>query len=105
MWGTSGTARRRRLIRAEFVAGPAGCTILGAIALVSGTGWEVAVGVWLVGAGVSYVPLALHAQSLYQPGALEAELEDLDLRAELRRAGVRQLWIAAPFAVAIAAVA
>jgi len=63
----------------------------------------VILGVWLVGAGVNYLPLALHAQSLSRPGALEAELSNVDVRRELRRAGVWQLWIAVPFAVAIAA--
>jgi hypothetical protein len=93
------------LIRAEFVIGAVGCTTLGVLALRSGTGWQVALGVWLVGAGANYVPLALHAWSLSRPGALEAELEGLDLRRELRSAGVRQLWIAVPFAVAGAALA
>jgi hypothetical protein len=105
MWGTAGTERRRRLVRAEFLAGAVGCTILGALALLSGTGWEVVVGVWLVGAGVNYLPLAVQAQSLSRPGALEAELEGLNLRHELRRACAGQLWIAVPFAIAIAALA
>ena len=29
MYGTSGSARRRRLIRAEFIIGVAGCTLVG----------------------------------------------------------------------------
>jgi hypothetical protein len=105
MWGTAGSPRRRRLIRAEFVAGAVGCTILGVFVVVTGTGVWVAVGVWLLGAGANYVPLALYARALSRPGALEAELRDADLRRELRRAGARQLWIAVPFAVAISAVA
>ena len=59
-----------------------------------------------VGAGPNYVPLALYARSLSQPGALEVELEDVVcLRRELRKAGAQQFWIAVPFAVAIAALA
>jgi hypothetical protein len=107
MWGAAGTQRRRRVIRAEFVIGAIGCVILGVFALLTaGTVvWEI-VGVWLVGAGANYVPLALYARSLSQPGALEAELEDAgDLRRELRKAGAQQFWIAVPFAVAIAALA
>jgi hypothetical protein len=103
MWGTAGTLRRRRLIRAEFVVDAVGCTALGVVSLVSGSGWVDLLGVWLLGAGINYVPLALEAQSLSRPGALEAELHGLDLRHELRRAGVRQIWIAVPLAVAIAA--
>ena len=105
MWGTAGSQRRRRLIRAEFVAGAVGCTGLGAFVVATGTGLWVAVGVWLLGAGANYVPLALYARALSRPGALEAELHDTDLRSELRRAGVRQLWIVVPFAVAVSAVA
>jgi len=102
MWGTAGSERRRLLIRAEFVIGAVGCTILGALALTGG-GWQIAAGVWLVGAGINYVPLALHAQSLSGPGALEAELAASDPRRELRAATVSQFWIAVPFAVALAA--
>jgi hypothetical protein len=103
MWGTSGSERRRRVIRGEFFAGAVGCTGLGLAALVTGNGWMTPLGIWLVGAGINYVPLALEAQSLSKPGALEHELEGLDVRRELRSAGVRQLWIAVPFAVAISA--
>jgi hypothetical protein len=35
MWGTAGTLRRRRIIRAEFVVGAIGCTCLGLYVLVS----------------------------------------------------------------------
>ena len=103
MWGTAGTLRRRRLIRAEFIVGAVGCTALGVVSLVSGRGWVDVLGVWLLGAGINYIPLASEAQSLSRPGALEEELHSLDLRHELRRAGVRQIWIAVPFAVAISA--
>ena len=104
MWRASGTLRRRRIIRAEFVAGAVGCTALGLVVLLSAGGiLSVVLGVWLLGAGVNYVPLALYAQALSRPGELEAELRGLDLRRELRRAGVRQFWIAVPLAVAVAA--
>ena len=103
MWGTGGSLRRRRLIRVEFIVGAVGCTALGVLSLVSGNGWADVLGVWLVGAGINYIPLAWEAQSLSRPGALEAELHGLDLRHELRRAGVRQIWIAVPFAVALSA--
>jgi hypothetical protein len=104
MWGSAGTSRRRQLIRAEFVIGATGCTMLGVLALARGSGWQVAIGFWLVGAGVNYVPLVLHAWSLSRTGALEGELKGLDISHELRRAGVRQFWIAVPFAVAVAAI-
>ncbi len=103
MCGTAGTLRRRRLIRAEFFLGAVGCTGLAALVLATGSGWMIVLGIWLVGAGINFVPLAREAQSLSQSGALERELERVDLRPELRRAGVQQLWIAVPLAVAISA--
>jgi hypothetical protein len=103
MWGTAGTRRRRRLIRAEFFAGALGCTGLGLAVLLTGSGWITVLGIWLVGAGINYVPLAWEAESLSKPGALELELDGLDLRRELRSAGVRQFWIAIPLAVAVSA--
>ena len=99
MWGTAGSLRRRKVIRGEFLVGVIGCLGLGTLALNSG-GWMLALGVWLVGAGVNYIPLAVEAMRLFRPGALEAELQGLDVRLELRRAGMQQLWIAVPFAVA-----
>jgi len=105
MWGTRGTRRRRRLIRAEFVVGAAGCLGLGALVLATGSGWLRLLGIWLVGAGVNYVPLALEALRLSSPGALEDELRGVELRRELRRAGVQQLWIAVPLAVVAFALA
>jgi hypothetical protein len=106
MWGSRGTLTRRRLIRIEFVAGAVACTGLGALVFAaSSESWLwLVVGIWLLGAGINYVPLAVYAQSLSRPGALEAELDGVDVRGELRRVGVQQLWIAVPFAVAIAAV-
>jgi len=102
MWGTSGSERRRTLIRVEFAVGAIACTALGAVVLATASGWWLLLGVWLVGAGLNYVPLAVHAQSLSRPGALEAELDGVDVRAELRRAGAQQFWIAVPGAVALA---
>jgi hypothetical protein len=106
MWGTAGTLRRRRVIRAEFLIGAIGCTLFGVFVFVTaGSGAWKLLGVWLVGAGINYVPLALYALSLSQPGALEAELSGVDVRRELRKAGAQQFWIVVPLAVAIAAVA
>jgi hypothetical protein len=101
MWGAAGTGRRRRLIRAEFVLGVVGCTGLGISVLATGSGWMRLLGIWFVGAGINYVPLAWEARSLSRPGALEAELRGIELRQELRHAAVQQLWIAVPLAVAV----
>jgi hypothetical protein len=85
MYGTTGSARRRRLIRAEFIIGAAGCTLLGVSALMSGSGWAIVLGIWLVATGMNYLPLAISAQSLSRLGALEAELVGADLQRELRQ--------------------
>lgn len=105
MHGTTGSARRRRLIQAEFIIGAAGCTLLGALAVMSGSGWAIVLGVWLLATGMNYLPLGDQRPVLSRPGALEAELVGADLPRELRQAGVRQLWILVPLAVVIAAVA
>ena len=106
MWGTAGKPRRRRLIRAEFAIGAVGCVSLGVFAMftASDTTWLL-VGVWLVGIGLNYIALYVHARLLSRPGALEAELRGVDLRPALRKAGLQQFWIAVPLAVVIAAVA
>ena len=105
MWGRAGTRRRRRLIRAEFLLGAVGCTGFGMFVLVAGSGWMLALGIWLLGAGINYIPLARQARLLSRPGALERELHGVNLRDGLRKAGVQQLWIAVPFAVAVFALA
>jgi hypothetical protein len=71
----------------------------------SGSGWAIVPGIWPVATGMNYLPLAISAQSLSRPGALEAELVGADLPRELRQAGARQLWILVPLAVVIAALA
>jgi hypothetical protein len=71
MWGSAGTIRRPRLIRAEFVVGAAGCTVLGVLGLLSSGVW-VLVGVWVVGVGANYAPLAMRAHSLSGPGRWKA---------------------------------
>ena len=103
MWGTRGSLRRRGIIRAEFIAGTAGCTLLGVLTLLRGNGGWILLGVWLVGAGANYLPLALEAHRLSRPGALEAELASAGPRRELRSGAKAQLWIAVPFALCVAA--
>lgn len=105
LYGTTGSARRRRIVRAEFIVGAAGCTLLGVVTLMSASGWGIVLGAWLVTTGLNYLPLAVSAQSLSRPGALEAELAGADLPRELRQSGTRQLWILVPLAVVTAAVA
>ena len=103
MHGTRGTVRRRRIIRIEFLVGACGGIALGALTLLRGEGAWMMLGAWLVGVGANYVPLAIEAQRLSSPGALDAEISGLELRRELGAAGRAQLWIAVPFALCLAA--
>ena len=59
---------------------------------------------WVIGAGLNYLPLAAYSIMLSRPGVLEAELADVDTGRELRRAGVLQLWILVPLALVAVAV-
>jgi hypothetical protein len=105
MHGTRGTTRRRRIILAEFIAGPVVMVGLG-IWFVTGAaslGTRI-LGAWLIGVGLNYVPLAGYAISLSRPGALDAELAGTDTGSELRRYSTLQLWILVPFSFVVFAV-
>ena len=97
MHGAHGTLRRRRIILAEFVLGALAGTGLGVFLAVasSSLGWVV-FGALLAGICLNYVPLALHALQLSRRGALDAELEGVDIPRELRRYTKLQFWIAVP---------
>jgi len=105
MHGLAGTQFRRRVILAEFVLGALGCVVLGLLtaARSQGVGWRV-IGVWLVGVGVNYFVLALHAISLSRAGALDAELRGVDVGSELRRYTYLQVWIVVPLLLVVLAV-
>jgi hypothetical protein len=106
MYGTHGTQRRRRIIVAEFVLGAVVGTGIGvAIAVTAPSlGWRV-FGAWIAGACVNYVPLALHALDLSRPGRLAAELDGVDVPAELRYYTKAQFWIAVPLLFIVLALA
>jgi hypothetical protein len=105
MYGTGGTMRRRRVILAEFTAGLTVMVALGiwVAASASSLGTRI-LGIWLIGAGLNYAPLAAHAITLSRTGALDAELADVDTGRELRRYGILQLWILVPLALIVFAV-
>jgi hypothetical protein len=100
MFGTKGAPRRARIVLAEFVVGVVVMVPLGIWidAAASNAGSRV-FGAWLMGAGLNYAPLAAHAVTLRRPGALQTELAGVDTGRELRRYGVRQLWIAVPLSL------
>jgi hypothetical protein len=101
MHGLTGDPRRARFIRVEFSVGVVGCIGLGIFTLLTGSGAGILIGIWLIGIGFNYVPLAANARDLSRPGKLEEELRGLDIRAEAGRAGRRQLWILIPVALVV----
>ena len=106
MYGARGTTRRRRIILAEFVAGAVGLVVFGSWLAAYASGAGRVLGIWMIGAGLNYAPLARYAIALSRPGALDAELAGVDTGRELRRYSVLQLWIVVPLSlVVIAAIA
>ena len=98
MYGRRGGRRRRRLILAGFVLAAIDIPLLGlAIVLAASSAPRVLLGAYLIGVGLNYVPLALHAICLSRAGRLDAELAG----AELRRYTAQQLSIAIPLLVLI----
>src|SRR5260370_40644643 len=90
-----------RLILAEFIAGAIVMVAVGAwITVAASSAGTKVVGIWVLTAGLNYVPLAGHAALLSRPGAVAAAVAGLDAGGELRPYGVRQLWILGPRSLA-----
>ena len=65
MHGTKGTARRKRIVLAEFTAALGVTVALGAWLVIGASGLGTRIlGIWLIGAGLNYAPLAAFAISL-----------------------------------------
>jgi hypothetical protein len=91
MYGSWGTLRPKQLVQAEFTAALAVTVALGIWLAIEASGLGTLIlGIRLIGAGANYAPLAPYTILLGGPGALEAELADVDTGQELRRYGVRQ---------------
>jgi hypothetical protein len=104
MYGTRGTMRRRRIILTEFVLGAIAMIAFGIwLVMVSGTLFDRALGLYIVLAGINYVPLALYAIGRIHPGALDRELAGVDTFREIRRYGRLQLWIFVPLSLVVMA--
>ncbi len=100
MYGTRGTARRKRIILTEFIAALAATVALGTWLVIDASGLGTRIfGIWLIGADLNYAPLAAFAISLSRPGALEGELANVETDRELRRYSVLQLWILVPLSL------
>ena len=102
MYGSRGTARRKRIILAEFTVGAAAAVALGTWLAIDASSLGTRIfAVWLIGAGANYAPLAVYAILLSRPGALEAELAGVDAGQELRRYSVLQAWILVPLSLVV----
>jgi hypothetical protein len=97
MHALKGTDLRRRVIIAEFVLAAAGGLAIG-LYLLLGVGGTVStvVGLYAIGVGANYVPLAIHALSLRRPSRLREELLGVDLNGELRYYTLAQFWVFVP---------
>jgi putative solute:sodium symporter small subunit len=102
MHGLYGTTRRRRIVLTEFVLGVLVMAAAGiATVLTSSSVGGLVLGWWMIGAGLNYAPLAVHAITLIRPGALDRELSGIDPGSELRRYGLLQLWIFIPLSLVV----
>ena len=102
MYGGKGTTRRRRIILAEFVAGVVVMIPVGVVLVVTANSTiSRLVGIYFIGVGLNYVPLAIHAISLSRRGALDAALRDVDLPKALRHYTVAQVWVFVPLALVV----
>lgn len=100
MHGARGTLRRRRVILAEFSLGVVGAAALGIWLLTWGGIAGIVFGICLLGLAANYLPLTVHVVALWRSEALHAELEGVDLRAQLRHYTRAQVWVLVPFWIA-----
>jgi hypothetical protein len=103
MWGSAGAKWRRWAILTEFVVGVFGIGAIGIAALSSGGAVRTVIGLWFIGVAANYVPLSLYAIAFVRPGALEAEIEGVDVFAELRHYTTAQLWVVVPLVLVVLA--
>ena len=99
MYGRHGSKRRRRLILAEFVLAAIDIPLLGLTIVLAPALPRVFLGAYLIGVGLNFVPLALHAISMSRAGLLGTELAGVDVAAELRRYTAKHLFIGIPLLV------
>jgi hypothetical protein len=95
-----------KIIIPEFAIGVVGAPALGVLTLLrSGSLAMTAFGVALIGLGVNYAPLLVHAIDLVRRSAVEATIADeaLDRRALYAKYRRQSLWLLLPFVVGVAA--
>ena len=105
MHGLVGSTFRRRLILWEFILGAVLSLVLGVFVFLTADSlfWTV-FGLWLIGIGFNYVPLAIYAIGFTRAGALQRELAGVDIPDELRRYTGLQVWVMLPLALVYLAI-
>jgi len=100
-----------KIILVEFGLGAAGLVALGLLSLRAGIQRErgatfIAWGIYMLGVGINYLPLLLHAISITRRGSAQKEIaEELgDRRAAFRKYRRQSLFILIPLAVMVLAV-
>src|SRR5262245_21151360 len=95
-----------KIIIPEFALGVLGVPALGILTVLRSGSVEMTVfGVALVGLGVNYIPLLIHAIDLVRRSAVESAIADegSDRQALYAKYRRQSLWLLLPFAVGIAA--
>jgi hypothetical protein len=95
-----------KIVIPEFALGVIGASALGVLTVLrSGSPGATAFGVALIGVGVNYIPLLIHAVDLVRRSAVEATIADegSDRRALYARYRKQSLWLLLPFVVGLAA--
>ena len=105
LWGSAGVQWRRWVILSEFLLAVLGGGAIGVVLIPSGGVARPVIGWVVVGVAANYLPLSLHALTLVRPGALEAEIEGVDVYAELRHYTTAQFWVVVPLLFVVFAVA
>ena len=105
MHGLADSASRRKFILLKFILGAILSLILGVFVFITADSlfWTV-FGLWLIGIGFNYVPLAMYGISFTRPGALRRELAGVDIPDELRKYTGLQIWVFLPLALVYLAI-
>jgi len=98
MHGLGDSSSRRSFILLKFILGALLSLVLGVFVFITADSlfWTV-FGLWLIGIGFNYVPLAIYAIGFTRPGALQRELAGVDIPTELQRYAGLQTWVFLPF--------
>jgi hypothetical protein len=99
--GRTGTARRRRIVLAEFTIASILGMAVGAVLVAVGAPLAIIRGGYMIGIGVNYLALLIASWQLLRSNRLESELSGFDIDEEVRRYSISQARILIPFLLAV----